>query len=53
MVAVNEQVQNIEKSKASFVQFVSRYATVKARFNTDNQMYISNKVKSTLSKLRD
>jgi len=31
MVAFNEQVQNIEKSKASFVDVVTCFATVKAR----------------------
>jgi len=31
LVAFNEQVQNIEMSKASFVEFVSCFATVKAR----------------------
>ena len=31
LVAFNEQVQNIEKSKASFVEVVSCFATVKAR----------------------
>jgi len=29
--AFNEQVQNIEKSKASFVEVASCFATVKAR----------------------
>jgi len=31
VVAFNGQVQNIEKSKASFVEVVSCFATVKAR----------------------
>jgi len=31
VVAFNEQVQNIEKSKASFVEVVPCFATVKAR----------------------
>jgi len=31
VVTFNEQVQNIKKSKASFVEVVSCFATVKAR----------------------
>jgi len=31
VVTFNEQVQNIQKSKASFVEVVSCFATVKAR----------------------
>jgi len=31
VVAFNEQVQNIEKSKASIVEVASLFATVKAR----------------------
>jgi len=31
LVAFDEQVQNIEKSKASFIELVSCFATVKAR----------------------
>jgi len=31
LVAFNEKVQNVEKSKASFVEVVSCFATVKAK----------------------
>jgi len=54
MVAFNEQVQNIEKPKTSFVEVLSCFATVKAiKESIENQMYISSQVKSALRKLRD
>jgi len=53
LVAFNEKVQNIEMSKASFVEVVSCFATAKARIQRDHQMKISSQLKSALRKLRD
>ena len=53
VVAFIEQVQNIEKSKASIVEVVSCFFTVKARFKRGNQMYISSQVKSALRKFSE
>jgi len=53
LVAFNEKAQNIEMSKASFVEVVSCFATAKARIQRDHQMKISSQVKSALRKLRD
>jgi len=52
LVAFIEQVQNIEKSKASVVEVVSCFATVKA-FKRGNQMYITSHVKSALRKFSE
>ena len=43
----------LSKSKASIVEFVSCFATAKARFNRGNQMYISSKVKPALRKFSE
>jgi len=48
VVAFIEQIQNTEKSKASVVEVVLCFATVKARLKRDNQMNISSQVKSAL-----
>jgi len=52
VVAFIEQVQNIEKSKASVVEVVSCFATVKARIEKrqSDVQYMSSQGKSTLRK---
>jgi len=49
VAAFIEQVQNIEKSKASLLEVVSCFATAKARIKT----YISSQVKSALRKFSE
>ena len=49
MAAFIEQVQNIEKSKASLLEVVSCFATAKERIKT----YISSQVKSALRKFSE
>jgi len=47
----NEQVQNIEKSKASIVVVVSCFATAQARIQVrQSEIYISSQVKLALKK---
>jgi len=48
LVAFTEQVQNIEKSKASIVEVVSCFATVKIRIQVRHSDigYISSQVKN-------
>jgi len=55
VVAFNEQVQNIEKSKASNVEVVSCFAIVKARIQErqSDVHIVSSQVKSALRKLRE
>jgi len=55
VVAFIEQVQNIEKSKASVVEVVSCFATVKARIQErqSDVGYISRQIKSALRKVSE
>jgi len=52
---IDEQVQNIEKSKASIAEFVSCFATVKARIQErQSDIHIKpSQVKSAIRKLRE
>jgi len=53
LVAFNEQVQNIEKSKHQLLRLHRVSPLWRQGFNRDNQMYLSSQVKSALRKLRD
>jgi len=55
VLVFNEQVQNIENSKASIFQVVSCFAPVKAGIlvRQSGSLYIPSQVKSALRKLRE